>query len=373
MLRESLLYIGLSQSLFAAFVLGTRQKVQVADRILVFCLLTIALRFLIKTLSISEVGPDFSLAIIPMSFGPFLYLYTTYLIKGSPKFNFHDLWHFAPAIFFITSYLLFFEEVISLNVVTYFEKDSLLWVRIVFGLTFFSSVLIYTILTFVRLNDYRKTLTHRINTGEASFKLLWLNFIALLFSIIFLTYLVVGLVNAVTFAKTLDLGLISHIGLTVLAYTVSYFGLRQPSIFLNLYNRKMSAQGADLQEIKPLKKPNVEELVSNLDDYMKRERPYLNPELTLTELAKELNMKKSELTHLLNNHLGKNFFSYVNSYRLEAVLAKLEDPASSHLTILSIAYDSGFNSKSTFNGLFKQYTGLTPTEYKRKASVSSAN
>ena len=106
---------------------------------------------------------------------------------------------------------------------------------------------------------------------------------------------------------------------------------------------------------------------------MDTEKPYLRPDLSLADLASTLDVSKSELTYLLNNYIGVNFFSYVNQYRLKSVLQKLEDSKFNHLTILSIAFDCGFNSKSTFNSLFKQHTGVTPSEYRQNQSSQRSN
>jgi AraC-like DNA-binding protein len=76
-------------------------------------------------------------------------------------------------------------------------------------------------------------------------------------------------------------------------------------------------------------------------------------------------MPKHKLTALLNDHIGKNFFTFVNEFRLDEVIVKLKSPDFDHRTIMSIAYDSGFNSKSTFNSLFKKHTGHTPSQFKK--------
>jgi AraC-like DNA-binding protein len=98
---------------------------------------------------------------------------------------------------------------------------------------------------------------------------------------------------------------------------------------------------------------------------MQDEKPYLNAELTIQDLSSALNISKHHLTQVLNHSIGKNFFNFINEYRIEAVKKKIEDKKFAHLTLLAIAYDCGFNSKSSFNNIFKQYTGLTPSEYKK--------
>ena len=97
---------------------------------------------------------------------------------------------------------------------------------------------------------------------------------------------------------------------------------------------------------------------------MKTERPHLNPELTIQDLSKQMNITRHHLTEILNNDLGKNFFNFINEYRVEEVKKRLLDERFEHLTIVAIAFDSGFNSKSTFNSIFKQQTENTPSKWR---------
>ena len=96
---------------------------------------------------------------------------------------------------------------------------------------------------------------------------------------------------------------------------------------------------------------------------MVKEGRYLNPELSLRILADELDLHPNKLSWLINEHIGKNFNEYVNTYRLEAFKQKALDPANSHLTLLGLAYESGFNSKSVFNAFFKKIEGVTPRKW----------
>ena len=97
---------------------------------------------------------------------------------------------------------------------------------------------------------------------------------------------------------------------------------------------------------------------------MSTSKPFLDSELTLPQLAKELNISSHSLSQILNDRLGYNFFDFINQYRVEEVKARLDDPKFENLTLLGIALDSGFNSKSAFNRVFKSFTGLTPSQYK---------
>lgn len=380
---DAILYIGASQSIFAAFVLMTKPRVQLADRLMTACLLTIALKFTILIMYNIHgefFDAEFSLGLIPLTFGPFLYLYTCYLTKPEPGFRIRDLGHFLPFVLVTFAYFAFFKEEVNYSDSAYLSTDEYLWVRMVYALVFFTSIIVYTVLTFLRLSQYRRQINSQFSYSNSSVRLLWLNFIAGLFSFSFAIYFVLGSINALSFDKVIDTALVSHIGLTTMAFSISYFSLRQPRLFRQSSTELPKAKArlkvhtndeterensGDRSNKARFTETEANLLQSKLERIMKEERPYLQPELTLNDLSILMNLPKHELTYLLNTHIGKNFFTYVNEYRLESVIRKLETPDFDHLTIIAIAYDCGFNSKSTFNSLFKQHTGQTPSEYKK--------
>src|SRR6266498_1011760 len=99
---------------------------------------------------------------------------------------------------------------------------------------------------------------------------------------------------------------------------------------------------------------------------MRKEKSYLQSELSLNQLAAELSVKPKILSQIINEKLGQNFFDFINTYRIEEakrLLVEHEDPK---ITVLEILYEVGFNSKSSFNTVFKKNTGLTPSDFKKK-------
>ena len=93
------------------------------------------------------------------------------------------------------------------------------------------------------------------------------------------------------------------------------------------------------------------------------EKVYLNPSLTLTELAKKMGTNASLLSKVINSRFGISFNELINKYRVKEVITLMKDPAYKNLNLLAIAYDAGFNSKSTFNRAFKKSTGASPKDY----------
>ncbi len=102
---------------------------------------------------------------------------------------------------------------------------------------------------------------------------------------------------------------------------------------------------------------------------MNEEKPYLDSELTIVTVSEKLGIPRHYLTQVINEHLNKNFFVYINEYRVNEAKQKMSDETYRDHTILRIAYDSGFNSKSGFNIIFKKHTGFTPTEFRNNCGL----
>ena len=113
-----------------------------------------------------------------------------------------------------------------------------------------------------------------------------------------------------------------------------------------------------------LKGPEVEKLSERLREYVEREKPYVNPTLSLKDLAMAMDTYPHYITLILNTVFNQNFYDFINHYRVVEAEHQLIDPSKAKLTIVAIAYDCGFNSKATFNRVFKEKKGVTPTEYK---------
>ena len=99
---------------------------------------------------------------------------------------------------------------------------------------------------------------------------------------------------------------------------------------------------------------------------MQKKKPYINANLTLRDLAQQIKLPANQLSQLLNEGFDKNFSEFVNSYRLEVFKSKIANPANRHYTILGLAYESGFNSKTVFNAFFKKKEGKTPRAYQKE-------
>jgi AraC-like DNA-binding protein len=110
-------------------------------------------------------------------------------------------------------------------------------------------------------------------------------------------------------------------------------------------------------------------LRDKIEQLMKEEKLYQEPELTLSDLAKKLQTNSSVLSRVINQCFLLNFNDYINKYRVEDVIAKMSNPKFSNQTLLSIAFDAGFNSKSTFNRAFLKFKETTPRYYYQSLNI----
>lgn len=126
---------------------------------------------------------------------------------------------------------------------------------------------------------------------------------------------------------------------------------------------KLSSSSPDTKKKDLLDPAAISNYTASLLKYLEEEKPYLDPNLSLRSLAELINIHPNQLSWLLNESIGKNFNEFVNHYRVSAFQRLCKDPKNSHITLIGLAYESGFNSKSVFNTSFKKEIGLTPKVY----------
>lgn len=146
--------------------------------------------------------------------------------------------------------------------------------------------------------------------------------------------------------------------------------LRPLHIYAQYADFRQQILGDTITDINPRKykkalidPQELEQQVSKLEEHMRNNRPYLNPKLSLKKLAEQLELPANQLSQILNEGTQQNFSEFVNTYRLVCFKEKAVDPKLQHLTILGLAYESGFNSKTVFNTFFKKKMGITPSVY----------
>ncbi|MCP4150484.1 MAG: helix-turn-helix domain-containing protein, partial [bacterium] len=129
---------------------------------------------------------------------------------------------------------------------------------------------------------------------------------------------------------------------------------------------KKTKNSSEKYKTSALSPETVSDILPKLTHLMEKEKAFLDADLTLKKLAQKLNVHYNHLSQIINDRLQQSFNDYINSFRIEEAKKKLADPAESKQTVLEIAYNTGFYSKSVFNTAFKKFTGITPSQYRKE-------
>jgi len=365
-----ILYIGITQAFFAGLFIAVKKEQSIADRLLTALLFLIAIDMSFSLLRnelsfIQEIPP-----VLPLAYGPLLYLYVKYQIKDHRHFNYKNLFHFIPfAALFIATLALIDKPILPEK--NFFENDKFLPYRITYGITFFSLNTIYAVFSFILVYKHQKNIKNIFSFTSEKITLNWLKLVLFSFLFTYITLYITGawyiIQNKSFYVDNINPVDFSYIGLTFFAFAFSFFGFKQLAVHTKEEESetdkpKYLSSNLSIEDAKKYK--------DELNMLMLEKKPYLDEKLSVSELAKSLNISRHHLTQIINEQLGKNFYTYINDFRIEEVKKMLLDKSKENYTILAVAYECGFNSKSTFNTLFKKYTGQTPSEYKKKVQTA---
>jgi AraC-like DNA-binding protein len=187
-------------------------------------------------------------------------------------------------------------------------------------------------------------------------------------------FLVVGITtfNVLFFNTPLNLYMNALTYFVILV--TAYYALKQKEIFpADVEERAdalliVSEPYSEINQNKVLSDERLVDVKSRLNDLITNEELYLDLELSLGKLAKRLEISSHQLSYVINKGYNQNFYSFVNKFRIEKAKKLLLRKELDKYSIVGIAFESGFNSKTTFNTLFKKITGMTPSEYKKRSS-----
>jgi AraC-like DNA-binding protein len=343
----------------------------------------IALPLLVLTLGWQH---SFFLQGIPLLPGPCLYLYirsfkeTITFRKAWPHFVLFFIW-LIPTYFNIAKFSKLYpdSEIIPVEVLR--QPTTIL---LVMGRPALS--VLYYFLARRQLISYQRSIRH-LFSETSRIDLNWVRFLVN-------GFLIVAGVFFVTFPLMLSLPgnlmLLLLISMAVGApyiYMATYLGIKQYTIWQVQPGINKEAAEATIQQAVEMEEKNttsgdkpkpvktaqndnrMELLVQRITALMEEEKLYQEAELTLQQVATKLQVPSYQVSQALNEGMKKNFYDLVNNYRVEDAKRLLLDEKSRNYTILSIGFEAGFNSKTTFNTVFKKFTGYTPTEFRDKQST----
>lgn len=298
--------------------------------------------------------------------GPLLFFYIQTLTSQKREFHKRDLLHFLPFVFCLIYLLPYYFQrspakvrVISLEYIGQFEDWY--YLRSALFITQFMVYLVLIILTLVK--DSRRASALSLPRDRA------IQF-EIRFFVISASLLWVAVI--LRFAIQTFPNLLVPLGASAIVYTLGYLKMRRPA---------RTAVPPDNLDVVPARKyeksqlapERAERYLNKLLQLMERERPYTDGDLTIQKLAAQLSIPAPHLSQTINERLGKNFSDFINSYRIEEAKRRLLDPALKHYTVLAIAEEVGFNSKSAFNDVFKRHVNMTPSEFRKSMETPVAD
>jgi len=387
-LMETAILIAASQGFFLAIFIFHRSRYLFANRFL--GLVIFLYSFVLFDMFLNDTGfylsmPYLRLLTIGVSFAllPLHFLYARYLTHSFSKLQKSDLLHFIP---FVLATLFF--------AILFFIKHSdhhLLMQKLQHGhdmlfLTILNwAILIqfflYLILTLWILHRFEQEIKS-IFSDIDKIQLHWLRNITLVLFAGAIIFLVENISYLLGHSLSNSFNLSSGV-FAASVYIMGYSALFKSAIFLKtevstpigkiaeLSTQSLSQPKANSGSKKYAKSgmspETAQRYLEKLENLMQTQKPYLVSDLTLPQLANMLDISPHNLSEILNTHRQTNFFDFINHYRMEVVKKKLSDPKTQHFNILAIAFDAGFNSKTSFNTFFKNHTGQTPSQYRHNA------
>ncbi|MCP4287113.1 MAG: helix-turn-helix transcriptional regulator [Gammaproteobacteria bacterium] len=405
-LLSVLFLIGAAQGLFFALTLFSSTLTdRAASRYLAFLLLLFSLELLNEFLDRSQFGLKYfrlMILIYPVNFlyGPLVWLYTSKMCSSpSTEKSTSNYLHFIPTLIFVAVVWQLLFQPLTDDVNFFVDNPTLLqpnqiqpWITPPY--TQELAILHITAYLFASL-----WLLHRhslviaeVFSYREGVALSWLRRLLLALVTLLGLFAVRELIAEwFDFVDIADVAL--NFGFFIVIYALAYFAGRQPRIFTQRISHqatrptspgiestssdqdgKVANSDNDLDDTTGKYKKSALDsnmsarILNRLTETMQQEKPYLKSNLTLPDLAKLVSTSPNYLSQVINEQLRMNFFDFINSYRIETAKDLIVNPLPHTRTILDIAMESAFNSKSAFYTAFKKQMGITPAEFKKSQS-----
>ncbi|MHC8949890.1 helix-turn-helix domain-containing protein [Sphingobacterium hungaricum] len=317
--------------------------------------------FWLDEMILPEEYNPYSPAILALRFIQFLvpltfFLSVQFYTKPDFHYSFKDLRLLILPLIFL---LLLFSN-------RYIPEDLF---KVIYISLILSNSLFYTLLSYIKIKRHQRNI-ELFSSDTSSIDLRWLKYI--IYSFI-ASAMIIIFYNILSKADGLNVYI--NLCFLIIVYLVAFYSMRQQEIYPKGLNFEetigdghLAVRGNNLERIKRLDVTELNKLKEDLLKLMEDELPYLDSELNLFKLSDKLGISSHQLSYVLNEGFGENFFNFVNKYRVEKAKELLTNPTYDHLNMVAIGYDAGFNSKTAFNTTFKKMTSLTPTEYKNIGS-----
>lgn len=369
-----ILILGTGQGIFLAVFLFTKKDNQLANKFLGIAIFAYALDILNTFFVYTDFyisNPEYIgyLGGLPFIYSPSIYLYAKTLGKKEKTLRKGDLFHYSPIIVLLVIGMFYISFQSNENKIlilsTEAEKPIIFWI-IGSLIPFYGTVYIgLAMKVAVRLK--REILKNYSNVDKLKVDLVLylLGGIGFIWILELIQYVVTkGLTES---NPTIYLSI--YITISILIYLIAFIALRQPNIFVEFEEDRPTDNITP--EIKSYNKSGLadekaNEILEKLEHIMLHEKPFLNNNLKAKDLADLVGTNIHNLSEVINQKIGKTFYDFINSYRINEVKFLIEQDSNNKFNLIHHAFEAGFSSKSSFNSVFKKYEGVTPSEFRKK-------
>jgi AraC-like DNA-binding protein len=369
---DLILLLGALQGFIVSTLLWTSSKGRLlSNRLLAVLIGLLALMSLAVGIPVANAwvsaALDFLPLIIVMPVGPIIYFYTQSVLDPSFRLGTPQRRHFYTTVVDLGSKLIGWTFLIGLLLGVFSQQDGPAWGRVMNEYDTYADIPRWLSATFYLVLTKRflvRWATASVRSAAEQQRFRWLRQfvqVFLLFQAIWFIHLVPYIIPSLRGPLLDRLGWYPiYIPIVVLIY---WLGLRG-----YLWSRTDVPNKTPAAEIDS---GTVTRVTDALTKAIETDRLFLDPELTVDKVGQHTQLSPKLISAVLNQHLRKNFNSFINEYRVDEVKRRLLNPAYEHLTLTGIAFDCGFNSQATFQRAFKQLTGISPGEYASQQKNSS--
>jgi len=369
------------QFLFVSFYLFQSKKGRpLSNKILaivffMICTAIVNLYLLIFSVEISTPQLLFIDDTFMFAYGPLLFLFTQSVLFKDYKLQKKHILHFIPfiaSICFVITIILFVDTKSISHTTNQLNNQQIPIYYHIGGLLMLAHIFYYL---FKSKREIRKFLGKVMDIystfNQDNFKLLkfMLNSFIILFSLSLLHSILpfIGIKSGLLFTLLMMILFMFYFINSILLKILNQASDESGTITQANFNIKEKYAGSNLSQT------DLKALINTLGTYMKEHERFLDSELTINDLSNELNIQLKTLSQVINEGYACNFFDFINKLRVESATSMFKNQANKKMTIQEVMFDSGFNSKSSFNTAFKKFTNLTPTEFKNDLQKGSTS
>lgn len=367
-----ILISGIFMSFFIVLLLLTKKGKALPDKILVAWVAVIGIHllgFYYNQAGYWEKYPHLIgvTAPVPLFHGPLLYLYCLYALLGLRQFRPVHYLHFVPGVaayLYMFNFFFFYSANEKIGIDAGKINDFSTFTNLLLVAIFISG-LVYATLSYGLTTKHKQKIKNQFSFSKG-ISLTWLRYCIVSIGLVFLLAVIVFYLRDGLYMKfPFNPEYIFYSILVAFIFYIGYFGIKHENIFVDTPNGAQNVvenkTSTEKYRKSGMKEEEATRRYEQLLYFMDKEKPYLNPKLNLYELAGQLDLSINQLSQIINQKAKVNFHDFVNQYRVEEFLRNAEKKQ--HFSLLALALESGFNSKSTFNSIFKKFKGLSPSQY----------